>query len=133
MRTEDGKKILDAARAKAEEVGKPVSIAVLDAAGAMVVFERFRDAPPNTAMIAEGKAAGSAYTGRDSGVLAQMAQNNPALTNAVHTRIAGRLVAVQGAVAVRDASGIAGAIGVSGASSEEDEAIARAGAAAFES
>ena len=131
MRTEDAKKILDAARTKAAEIDKPVSIAVLDAAGAMVVFERFKDAPPNTAMIAEGKASGSAFTGRDSGVLAQMAKNNPVLTDAIAARLGGRFVALQGAVAVRDASGIAGAIGVSGATSEEDETIARAGVAAF--
>jgi len=37
----------------------------------------------------------------------------------------------QGAVPLRDGSGIAGSIGVSGATSEEDEAIARAGAAVF--
>ena len=132
MKTEDAKKVLEAARQKAAEIGKPVSVAVLDASGAMVVFERINDAPPFTAVIAEGKAAGSAFTGRDSAMLASMAQNNPGIANAISQRLGGqRFVPAQGAVPLRDASGIAGAIGVSGATAEEDEAIAKAGAAAF--
>ena len=132
MKTEDARKVLEAARKKASEIGKPVSVAVLDAAGAMVIFERINDAPPFTAVIAEGKAAGSAFTGRDSAMLAGMAQNNPMIANAIATRLGGqRFVPAQGAVALRDGNGIAGAIGVSGATSEEDEAIAKAGAAAF--
>jgi uncharacterized protein GlcG (DUF336 family) len=132
LKTEDAKRVLEAARAKAGEIGKPVSVAILDAAGAMVVFERINDAPPFTAVIAEGKAAGSAFTGRDSAMLAGMAQNNPMIANAIATRLGGqRFVPAQGAVAIRDSNGIAGAIGVSGATSEEDEAIAKAGAEAF--
>jgi uncharacterized protein GlcG (DUF336 family) len=129
VKTEDAKRMLEAARAKATEIGKPVSVAVLDAAGAMLVFERINDAAPFTAVVAEGKAQASAFTGRDSAQLAGMAQNVPALTNALTTRLNGRFVPVQGAITLRDASGgIVGAIGVSGATAEEDEAIARAGA-----
>ena len=132
MKTEDAKRMLEAARAKATEIGKPVSVAILDAAGTMVVFERLNDAPPHTAVVAEGKAAASAFTGRDSGALAGMAQSAPAVFNAITQRLQGqRFVPHQGAVAIRDASGIVGSIGASGATAEEDEAIAKAGAAAF--
>jgi uncharacterized protein GlcG (DUF336 family) len=132
MKTDDAKRMLEAARAKANEIGKPVSIAILDASGAMVVFERLGDAPPHTAMVAEGKAAASAFTGRDSGALTAMAQNAPAVFNAITQRLQGqRFVPHQGAVPLRDSNGIAGSIGVSGATSEEDEAIAKAGAAVF--
>jgi uncharacterized protein GlcG (DUF336 family) len=130
MRTEDAKRILEAARAKAAEIGKPVSVAIVDAAGAMVVFERINDAPPFTAVVAEGKAVGSSFTGRDSAMLATMAQNNPPIMNMISNRLAGqRFAPAQGAVPLRNSSGLVGAIGVSGATSEEDETIARAGAA----
>ena len=64
LKTADAKRVLEAARSKAADIGKPVSVAIVDAAGAMVVFERINDAPPFTAVVAEGKAAGSAFTGR---------------------------------------------------------------------
>ena len=103
MRTEEGKKILEAARIKANEIGKPVSIAVIDAAGAMVVFERFMDAPSFTAVVAEGKAAGSAFTGRDSALLPAMAQSAPNVFLALQARLAGqRFAPHQGAVPVKD-------------------------------
>ena len=130
MKTDDAKRVLEAARTKAAEIGKPVSVAIVDAAGAMVVFERINDAPPFTAVVAEGKAVGSSFTGRDSALLANMAQNNPAIMNMISSRLAGqRFAPAQGAVPIRTASGLVGAIGVSGATSEEDESIARAGAA----
>ena len=82
----------------------------------------------------EGKAAGSAFTGRDSATFAAMAQNAPAVLATIAARLQGqRFAPHQGAVAVKDAAGnIVGAVGVSGATSDEDEAIARAGAAAYE-
>lgn len=67
-----------------------------------------------------------------SGALAAMAQNATPVFNAIVARMQGqRFVPHQGAVPVRDQNGIAGAVGVSGATSDEDEAIARAGAAAY--
>lgn len=132
MKTDDAKKVLEAARVKATEIGKPVSVAIVDTAGAMVVFERINDAPPFTAVVAEGKAAGSAFTGRDSAMLATMQQNNPAIVSLITERLGGqRFAPAQGAVPIRGASGLIGAIGVSGATSQEDEEIAKAGAAAL--
>lgn len=132
MKTADAKKVLEAARVKATEIGKPVSVAIVDAAGAMVVFERINDSPPFTAVVAEGKAAVSAFTGRDSAMIATLREANPPIVALIEGRLAGqRFAPAQGAVAIRDASGLIGAIGVSGATSQEDEEIARAGAAAL--
>jgi uncharacterized protein GlcG (DUF336 family) len=112
-------------------MGKAVSIAIVDSAGFMVAFERFNNPPAFTAVVAEGKANASAVMGRDSGALAPMAQNAPAIMNALGARLNGRFAPHQGAVVIRDGSGIVGAIGVSGATSEEDEQIAKAGAEKF--
>jgi uncharacterized protein GlcG (DUF336 family) len=125
------KKVMAAAGAKATEMGKPVSIAIVDISGAMVLFERFGSIPSYTAAIAEGKATGSAFTGRDSAMLERMAADGSPVYDAIAGQLSGRrFVPRQGAVAISDASGVIGAIGVSGATSQEDEDIARAGASA---
>jgi len=60
-----------------------------------------------------------------------MAANAPAIMSAVSARLQGRFAPHQGAVVIRNDSGIYGAIGVSGATSEEDEQIAKAGLSAL--
>ena len=94
-------------------------------------LERVNDAAPATTFIAEGKAVASAMMGRDSARLAFMQDNFPKILDAVAERVGGRFVAVQGAVVVLNGKATEGAVGVSGATSEEDEAIARAGAEAY--
>ena len=124
MKSEDARTIMEAARAKAEEIGKPVSIAILDAAAIMVRFERIGDPSAATSVIAEGKASASAFTGRPS---ADISSSPPAIQNAMLTRLGGRFVPHQGALPIRRDGEVIGDIGVSGALSEEDEAIAKAG------
>ena len=129
MKTAEAQAILAACRDEANKMGKPVTIVVVDSSGAPVVLERLDGTAPMTTMIAEGKAAGSAFTGRDSALLKMMADNVPAIAAAVGARLGGRFVAVQGAVGLKKAGIVVGAVGVSGATSEEDEQIAKAGAA----
>ena len=131
MNTETARRMLDASRASAVQLGKGVSIAIVDAGGNLMCLERVNDAAPATTFIAEGKAVASAMMGRDSGRLAPMAERFPAILQAVASRVGGRFMAVQGAVVVMQGGAVEGAVGVSGATSEEDEAIARAGADAF--
>jgi uncharacterized protein GlcG (DUF336 family) len=124
--------MMDAARDKAEEIGKPVSVAIVDAGGALMALERLNDAPSATVLVAEGKAVASAVMGRDSGRLEAMAESLPSIINALMMRYDGRFVPAQGGVVIRQGGEVLGAVGVSGATSEEDEAIARAGAEAYE-
>ena len=123
--------MMDAARASALALGKGVSIAIVDAGGTLMCMERVNDAAPATTFIAEAKAVASVMMGRDSGRLAFMQENFPAVLDAVSQRVGGRFIAVQGAVVVLNGTATDGAVGVSGATSEEDEAIARAGAGAY--
>jgi uncharacterized protein GlcG (DUF336 family) len=125
------KRVMAAAGAKAEAMGKPVCVAIVDISGAMVLFERFGNVPSYTAAIAEGKATGSAFTGRDSGVLEGMMTTAGPVFEAISEQLDGRrFVPRKGAVPLVDATGVFGAIGVSGATSDEDEEIAKAGAGA---
>ena len=128
---ETAKRVMAAAGAKAEEMGKPVSIAIVDIAGAMVLFERFGNIASYTAAIAEGKATGSAFTGRDSAMLEQMMQSGGAVFEAISDSLDGRrFVPRQGAVAIVKDGVVVGGIGVSGGTSQEDEDIAKAGVGA---
>jgi uncharacterized protein GlcG (DUF336 family) len=129
MNTETARKMLDACRAKAGEIGKAVSVAIVDAGGNMIVFERVNDARPFTAFVAECKASSSAATGMPSANLAGMAERLPQLAATISGRLNGRFIALQGAVPLVKDGAVVGAIGVSGATSEEDEQIANAGAA----
>jgi uncharacterized protein GlcG (DUF336 family) len=132
MDKDSAKRVMAAAGDAATKLGKPVCIAIVDISGAMVLFERFGNVPSYTAAIAEGKATGSAFTGRDSGMLEKMASDGSPVYDAIEEQLMGRrFVPRQGAVPITDASGVIGAIGVSGATSQEDEDIARAGASAL--
>jgi uncharacterized protein GlcG (DUF336 family) len=131
MKSDAARQMMDAARDKAAEIGKPVSVAIVDAGGNIMALERMSDAPSATVMVAEGKAVASAVMGRDSGRLEAMAQSLPLIINSLIMRYEGRFVPAQGGVVVRVNGTVVGAVGVSGATSEEDEAIARAGAEAY--
>ncbi|HLF76328.1 MAG TPA: heme-binding protein [Dehalococcoidia bacterium] len=131
MKSEEAKRMMDAARAEATKIGKGVSIAILDGGGLMMAFDRYNDAAGFTAVVAEAKASASVFMGRDSGALAAFATNAPAIMSAVSSRLQGRFAPHQGAVVIRNDAGVYGAIGVSGATSEEDEQIAKAGLAAL--
>ena len=130
MKSDAARRMMDAAREKATEIGKPVSVAIVDAGGNVMALERMGDAPSATVVVAEGKAVASAVMGRDSGRLEAMADSLPTIINSLMIRYGGRFVPAQGGVVVREAGTIVGAVGVSGATSDEDESIARAGAEA---
>ena len=132
MKSEAARRMMDAARDRATEIGKPVSVAIVDAGGMLVALERLNDAPSATVLVAEGKAVASAVMGRDSVRLEAMAESLPTIIDSLMMRYGGRFVPAQGGVVVREGTAVLGAVGVSGATSEEDEAIARAGAEAYE-
>src|SRR3954453_14216485 len=130
MNSETARRMMDAARASALDLGKGVSIAIVDAGGNLMCMERVNDAAPATTFIAEGKAIASVMMGRDSGALEQLAERFPPITKVydnISAKVQGRFLVLQGAVVILDDGAVAGAVGVSGATSEEDEAIARAG------
>jgi glc operon protein GlcG len=124
-------RVMEAARAEAVQVGKPVAITVLDLAGVPLALERWGDPGTFTSIVADGKANASLMMGRDSSQLAAMAERSPAVVNAMIARTGGRFVAVAGGVLIAPGGVTVGAVGVSGATAEEDDQIAKAGAAAL--
>ncbi|MEC3974439.1 GlcG/HbpS family heme-binding protein [Amycolatopsis sp. H20-H5] len=106
----------------------PMTVAVLDAGGALVAFAREDRSSLLREKIARGKAAGALNLGVGSRSLARRAEAHPHFVAALTALAEGNLVPVAGGVLVRDAAGgIIGAVGVSGHLPDSDEACALAG------
>lgn len=124
---------LDAALARAGELGVAVNVSVCDAAGHQLAFARMDGAALLSASIAEDKAyTVAAFGGVPTGDWFGMIEDSPALREGIVHR--DRLVIFAGGVPVRiggpDGT-VVGAVGASGGTAEQDEEIAAAGARAL--
>ena len=124
---EEANRIVQAAIGKANELNVKVSIAVCDAGGSLLAFNRMEGASPVSATVAQGKAAASAGFGRASGTL----QADSPVIQAVIAAMGGRMLPAQGAVPVLKNGELVGSIGGSGATAQQDEECAQAGLAAL--
>jgi uncharacterized protein GlcG (DUF336 family) len=116
-----------------EEKLLPLVVAVLDAAGSIVVYKREDGAGLLRFDIALGKAWGALGMGLSSRAIRDRLKDNPTFQNALAAASGGRFVPVPGGVLILDAAGaVIGAVGISGDTSDRDEycaitAIQRAG------
>jgi len=126
---EAARRIVEAAGARARDLGlKPLTIAVLDAGGAVKLLERADGCSPLRPEIAIGKAHGAVAMGLGSRALFRRAQEQPYFIQAMNGLAKGSLVPVPGGVLIRGTDGaILGAVGITGDSSDNDEACAVAG------
>ena len=123
LTSDDVQKMMAAAKAEAQKNKWNVSIAIVDDAGNLLMFERLDGAPGITAQVALGKAHASIALRRPSKFLEDRVKDRPAFVKFP----AG--LPIQGAVPVMYQGECVGAIGVSGVQSHEDEQVATAGAA----
>lgn len=122
--------IADAAKRKADEIGVPMNIAVIDDGANTKLFVRMDNAILASIDISIKKARTASLCGMDSGEVGKLSQPGGPLYNIELTN--GGLVTFPGGLLLRDGEGnITGAIGVSGGEVHEDNAVATAGAAAF--
>lgn len=129
MDLETARRIIAAVRraGRAMEL-KPLSVAVLDAGGHLVAFEREDGSSTHRFQIAHGKAHGAIAFGVGSRRLNVMAEERPYFVAAAGAAIGGALVPVPGGVLVVDEDDIViGAVGTSGDTSDNDEAAIVAG------
>lgn len=120
--------IVSALEKAAELELQPLGIAVLDAGGHLVAFQRQDGASFLRPEMASGKAFGALALGMGSRRLDAFARDRPHLMAGVQDVSGGRIVAVPGGVLIRDGVGaILGAVGISGDTSDNDEAAAVAG------
>ena len=123
---EEANRIAQGALAKAEELNVKVSVAVCDAGGRMIVLQRMDNAMWAGVLGCQGKAIASASFGRPSGELTERA-DHPTPRGIVAAE-GGHMFLGQGAVPIVRHGVVEGACGVGGATSQEDEDCARAGA-----
>lgn len=117
-------RIADGTLAKGKELGlQPLTVAVLDAGGHLVVLKRADGSSIMRPELATAKAWGALGMGFGGRELARRANKMPEFFSALNAISAGRMVPVPGSVLLRDAAGrVVGAAGVSGDISDNDEA-----------
>jgi uncharacterized protein GlcG (DUF336 family) len=122
--------VVEAARAKAEEIGVPMNIAVVDEGNNLTAFARMDGAWLGSIDIAKNKA----YTARSFDMstkdLAPLCQPNQPLFG-IQASNQGQLIVFAGGIPLQAGDQVVGAVGVSGGSVERDHEVAEAGVAAF--
>jgi uncharacterized protein GlcG (DUF336 family) len=125
---DSARRMIEAARAKGRELGlKPLSVAVLDAGGHLLAFEREDGASPGRFEIARGKAYGAVMLGMPGSVQMARAEGQAYFMAAVNGAFGGKVVPVPGGVLVLKDGAVVGAVGVTGDTSDNDAAAAVAG------
>lgn len=116
--------------AYAEEAGLAVSVAVVDAHGCDVAFERGDGATWFTPEVARTKARTAVAFGATSESLATMRGQYPELFALVGEQLVHRPTTLPGGVPLLEGGEVLGGIGVSGARPDDDVRAAEAGARA---
>jgi len=130
---EGAHRVVDTALAYARSHGAPgAAVAVVDAGGHTICLERLDGTFPASADVSIGKARTAANFGRPTrGIEDSINKNRPALAAVAAVT---PFTPLQGGIPILLGQQVVGAIGVSGgASAQQDEEIAIAGAGAFQS
>lgn len=112
-------RLTDAARRKAEEIGVPMVIAVVDAGGNPVAQHRMDDALLVSVSISLNKAYTAVALKMPTHELAPLAQPEKPLFG-IHNADGGRIIIFGGGFPLKADGAIIGGIGVSGGSVEQD-------------
>lgn len=126
----DARRIIAAATKKAEEIGQPMNIAVVDAGGNLLAFERMENAWLGSIDIAQKKAFTSRafdITTKDLGANSQSGDQ----FFGIHASNNGKIMIFAGGIPLKQDGVVLGAVGISGGSGEQDHTVAEAGVAAL--
>src|SRR3954469_7788591 len=123
---EAAKKMAAAGEAEARTNGWNVAIAIVDASGGLILFQRLDETQPGSIAVAQGKARAAALFKRPSRLLEEaiVAGKQGFLT------VEG-IVPMQGGLPVIVEGKVIGAVGVSGVTSAQDEQVAQAAVGAL--
>ena len=125
---QNAQRVVDAARLKAQQLGVPMNIAVVDEGNNLMAFARMEGAWLGSIDISQGKA----YTARAFDMptkdLAPLCQPGQPLFG-IQASNQGHLVIFPGGIPLTADGAVVGAVGVSGGSVDQDHEVAAAGAA----
>src|SRR5450755_265321 len=128
------RRILEASKQHARELRSPVSIAIVDAGGHLVLFERMMS-PYGwaTGNISIAKANTAVMFNQSTDAVAQWGAGIPGFASSLATMTEGKFIMAAGGWPVRIDGATVGGIGVSGGNAPgRDDEIARAGLAAVD-
>ena len=123
----EANQVVHAAVTKAQEMNIRISVAVCDAGGRLVAFNRMDGAIWASAYGSQGKAVASVAFGRPSGELQERA-GSP-IIQGIATAEGGHMIPSMGAVPIIKNGVVEGACGVGGGTSQQDEDVAKAAVA----
>jgi len=127
----DARAIIDAAEAKAQEIGQPMNIAVVDAGGNLIAHVRMDGAWLGSIDISIKKAFTSRAFDIATHDLANEAQPGKQFYG-IQESNGGRIMIFAGGIPLKRGGKVVGAIGVSGGAGAQDQSVAEAGVAAFD-
>ncbi|GAB2586895.1 GlcG/HbpS family heme-binding protein [Spirosoma areae] len=123
---EQAETAVQAAKAKAKEIGTLMNIAVVDAGANLTAFVRMDGAWLGSLDISQKKARTARYFDMPTGEIGKLSQPGGPLYNIEHSN--GGLITFPGGIPIKNREGeIIGAIGVSGSSVDNDHTVAQAG------
>ena len=126
----DARLLIAGARAKAEEIGVPMGIAVTDESGALIAFEKMDGAKILCASFAIDKSFTATGTRKGTHELNEANQpGNP--THGLASAMGGRILVLAGGLPIFLDDEVIGGIGVSSGSPAQDLEVATAGVTAF--
>jgi glc operon protein GlcG len=123
----EANRAIEGAVAKAQELNIKISVAVCDAGGRLIAFNRMDGAIWGSVYGCQGKAVASVAFGRPSGELAERADSP--IIRGIAAAEGGHMIPSQGGVPILRNGVVEGACGVGGGTSQQDEDCARAGVA----
>ena len=126
------KSMIEAAEAKAGELGIPFVIAIVDDSGVLKAFSRMDGAALLSVQVAQDKAYTAAGFGMATDAWHDFVREDPPLAMGAAPGI-DRLIVFGGGYPVRVGGAVAGAIGVSGGHYTQDMEVAQAGLSAVPS
>jgi len=127
---DQAQKMIEAARAKAQEIGVMQNIAVVDEGGNLVAFARMDGAWRGSIDIAISKALTARNFDMTTEALGAISQPGE-MCYGIHVSNLGKTIIFGGGIPLQYGTKIVGAIGVSGGTVPQDIEVAEAGAEAF--
>lgn len=122
----DAKYLIDGAKNKAQEIGVPMCIAIVDESGNLLAFDRMDGGKVTSITIAQDKAFTAAAARKATHEYNEVCVPGN-LVFGIHTALGGRLSVVGGGLPVSVDGEVIGGIGLSSGTPEQDMQCAQAG------
>jgi uncharacterized protein GlcG (DUF336 family) len=127
---EDARQLIGAAEKKADELGVPYNIAVVDAGGNLIAHARMDGAWLGSINISINKAWTARAFDMPTGELAKMAQSGKPLFG-INSTNHEKVVIFAGGTPIKVGDAVIGALGASGGTVDQDQKVADAAVEAF--